>query len=322
MAKRDYYDVLGVNRSATDDEIKRAYRKLARQYHPDVNKDPKAPERFGEVQEAYDALSEPGKRKQYDQYGHLPPGVSPEMYESYRRAQQSGGPRGGPGPRTVSPEDFEFGAGTTQFGDVFDQLFGQRGPFNRQGGRRRHPGSDDAQRGPDVEYPVTLTFAQAARGTALSLQVNRGGAVEPLEFKIPAGVRDGQRVRVKGKGGHDGGTPGDLFVVISVTPHPFFRRDGLDITLDVPLSLYEALLGARLEVPTLDGPVTITIPPGTSSGAKLRIKGRGVKRGAEQGDQFCLIKIVVPKDLTDQEQAFVHDMQARHPLSPRKDVGW
>lgn len=318
MAKRDYYEVLGVAKSAPADEIKRQYRKLARQYHPDVNKEPKAAEKFAEVQEAYDVLSEEGKRKKYDQFGHAAPGaggVGPDMYEQFRRAQQGGGH----GPGGMRPEDLEgeFGG---QFGDIFGQLFGGGGPFGRGGGRRRHPAAPD--KGQDLEHPVTLTFEQAARGSTLPLRIDIGGHVETIDVKIPAGVKDGSRVRVKGKGDRSGTTPGDLFIVVSVTPHRFFKRDGLDILLDLPISLYEALLGTRVEVPTLDGPVTLTIPPGTSSGNKLRIKGRGVKRAAEVGDQFCVVKVIVPKNLTDEEQAFVHEMQKQHPLSPREDVGW
>jgi len=316
MAKRDYYEVLGVARTASADEIKRQYRKLARQYHPDVNKEPKASEKFAEVQEAYDVLSEEGKRKKYDQFGHAAPGmggVGPDMYEQMRRQRAAAGAGG------MRQEDLEAEFGG-QFGDIFDQLFGGGGPFGRQGGRRRHPAAPD--RGQDVEHPVTLTFEQAARGHSLPLHIDVGGHTETIDVKVPAGVKDGSRVRVKGKGDRSGSQPGDLFIVVSVTPHRYFKRDGLDVMLDLPISLYEALLGTRVEVPTLDGPVTLTIPPGTSSGSKLRIKGRGVKRAAEVGDQFCVVKVIVPKNLTDDEQAFVHQLQKSHPLSPREDVGW
>ncbi|MGN6628053.1 MAG: DnaJ C-terminal domain-containing protein [Tepidisphaeraceae bacterium] len=316
MAKRDYYEILGVKKDASADEIKRAHRKLARKLHPDVNKDKNASKEFAEVQEAYDVLSDVDKRKKYDQFGHAMAGGMPsggeDMYEQYRRAQQGGAGYGG----TVNPEDFqgEFGS---QFGDVFDQLFGGRGPFGRGGGRRKTP----EQRGGDVEYPVTLTFEQAARGTSLSLKINLGNSIENIDVKVPAGVKDGSRVRVRGKGERSQ-SPGDLFIVVSVTPHKYYKRDGLDVLLDLPISLYEAVLGTRATVPTLDGPVTLTIPPGTSSGAKLRIKGRGVKRAAEQGDQFCVIKIIVPKTLTESEQAQILEMQKHHPLHPREDLGW
>ena len=193
-----------------------------------------------------------------------------------------------------------------------------RGPFGRGGGRK----PPAAERGQDIEHPVTLTFEQAARGTSLSLRMNLGTSTESIDVKIPAGVKDGSRVRVRGKGDRSGGTPGDLFIVVSVTPHAYFKRSGLDINLDLPLSLYEALLGTGVTVPTLDGPVTIKIPAGTGSGAKVRIKGRGVKRGDETGDQFCVVKIVLPKNLTEAEQGQVAEMQKQHPLSPRDNVGW
>jgi DnaJ-class molecular chaperone len=309
MAKRDYYEVLGIARNASEDEIKKAYRKLARKFHPDVNKEAGASEKFAEVQEAYDVLSEPGKRKKYDQFGHAAAGVSPDVYEQMQRAHRARS-------QTVSPEDFSGG----QFGDIFDQLFGGSGPFHRQGGRRRHPAQP--ARGSDIEHPVTLTFEQAARGTTLPLRIDHGGQIETIDIRIPSGVKDHSRVRVRGKGDRSGNEPGDLFIVVSVNPHDYFRRDGLDILLDLPISLYESLLGTRVEVPTLDGRVTLTIPPGTSSGSKLRIKSRGIKRGSEQGDQFCVIRIIVPKDLSDDEQAFVHELARKHPIQAREKLAW
>jgi DnaJ-class molecular chaperone len=313
MAKRDYYEVLGIARTASADEIKRAHRKLARTLHPDVNKDPGASAKFAEVQEAYDVLSDVDKRKKYDQFGHAAAagvgGGADDLYEQFRRSQ------GGQG---VRPEDFGADPGG-QFGDVFDQLFGGRGPFGRAGGRKRHP---EQTRGTDIEHPVTLTFEQAARGTSLPLRLNLGHSVETIDVKVPAGVKDGSRVRVRGKGDRSGGTPGDLHIVVSVTPHQYYKRSGLDVLLDVPLSLYEALLGTRVTVPTLDGPVTLTIPPGTGSGAKLRIKGRGIKRAHDVGDQFCVIKIAVPKQLSEADKTIVAEWQQKYPLNPRENVGW
>ena len=316
MAKRDYYEVLGVPKSASADEIKKAHRRLARKLHPDVNKDAGTGAKFAEVQEAYDVLSDNEKKKKYDQFGHaMAGGGADDMYEQFRR-QQGGG---GPGGRAVRPEDFEAEYGGGQFGDVFDQLFGGRGPFGRAGGRKHHP---EATRGGDIEHPVTLSFEQAARGTSLSLRLNLGSSVETIDVKVPAGVKDGSRVRVRGKGDRSGGTPGDLHIVVSVTPHAYYRRSGLDVNLELPLSLYEAVLGASVTVPTLDGPLTIKIPPGTSSGAKVRLKGRGIKRGDEVGDQFCVVKIVLPKNLSDADKQQITDLQTRHPLNPRENIGW
>ena len=331
MAKRDYYDILGVPRSASSDDIKKAHRKLVRKYHPDVNKDNKqAEEKFKEAQEAYDVLSDPGKRRNYDQFGHAGVGASPgaggDPFEAFRRAQGGGG-----GPRTsrrpgggVTVEDFDFGAGP-EFDSIFEQLFGQRrgagagaGPYAR--GPR--PQAQPQPRGGDVEHPITLTFEQAARGTTLPLQITRDGQLETIDVKIPAGVKDGSRVRIRGKGGQGPGGSGDLYIVTKVNPHAYFRREGNDILLDLPLSVYEAIQGTRLEVPTLDGPVTLTIPPGTSGNAKLRIKGRGIARGDSQGDQYVLPRIILPKELDDDDRATLEKLQQKRPVNARGDVKW
>lgn len=317
MAKRDYYDVLGVSKNANADEIRKAYRKLVRQYHPDANRDnPKAAEKFNELQEAYDVISDPAKREKYNQFGHAPerPGMDPE---AFRRAQQQGGRsytwQAGPG---ATVEDFDFDTEGGGIGSIFEQFFGGGG--RRGGGRSRAP----ARRGADVEYPISLTFEQAARGVTLPLQINRGGKLETIEVKIPAGVKDASRVRIKGRGEQAGGEPGDLFIITTVQPHDYYRRDGLDILLELPVSLYEALNGAKVTVPTLDGPVTLTIPPGTNSHAKLRIKGRGIQRGPEQGDQFVIVRIVVPKELDAKDKKVIEELAAKHPLTPRADVKW
>jgi curved DNA-binding protein len=341
MAKRDYYEILGVPRTATADEIKKAHRKLVRKYHPDVNKDNKqAEDKFKEAQEAYDVLSEPGKRRNYDQFGHAGvaaggdpnAGAGGDPWEAFRRSQQGAGDgrgRGGsyqwraaPG---VSVEDAEG----TDFGDIFEQLFGSRGGGGAGrggpagfGGARSRP-RPEPQRGADVEHPVTLTFEQAARGTTIPLQINRDGRLETIDIKIPPGVKDGSRVRIRGKGQESaGGEQGDLYIVTRVQEHPYFRRDGLDILLDVPISVYEALLGTKVEVPTLEGKVTITIPPGTSSHAKLRIKGRGIERGEQKGDQLCVIKIIVPKGLDDEDKKLVRNLEQKHPINARADAPW
>ncbi len=344
MPKKDYYDILGVKRDASAEDIKKAHRKLVRKYHPDVNKNnADATEKFKEVQEAYDVLSEPGSRRNYDQFGHAGVGAggaaggpaAGDVWEAFRRAQQQGqggaggGGAGGqrgyrwqPGPN-VSVEDME---GMGDFGDIFEQLFGARGgaaagagPSGPRGPRPRPA----PQRGGDVEHPVTLTFAQAARGTSLPLQINRDGKLETIDIKIPPGVKDGSRVRIRGKGQDSpGGESGDLFIITRVLAHEYFRRDGLDILLDVPISLYEALVGTKVDVPTLDGSVTLTIPPGTSSHSKLRIKGRGIERGNEKGDQFVVIRIIVPKNLDDEEKAMLKKLQEKHPINARADLPW
>lgn len=322
MAKRDFYEILGVSRKASADELRKAYRKLVRQHHPDVNRNnPQAVEKFKEVQEAYDVLSDDAKRKDYDQFGH-----AGGQAEAFRRAQEAAGRGGGPrthtwqsGPGGATVEDFDFGdMGQEGLGSIFEQFFGMRGQNRRQPRGRAQP-----QKGADVEYPMSLTFEQAARGTSLSLQINRGGGrLESIDVKIPAGVKDGSRVRIKGKGEQHGGEPGDLFIITTIQPHAYYRRDGLDILLDLPISLYESLNGAKVTVPTLEGPVTLTIPPGTNSHAKLRIKSRGIQRGNEQGDQFVVIKIIVPKELDAEDQTMIDKLAAKHPINARADVKW
>ena len=339
MAKRDYYEVLGLSKSASADEIKKAHRKLVRQYHPDVTKnDPASAEKFKEVQEAYDILSDPTKRQQYDQFGHAGVGTAPppngDPFEAFRRAQQQGG-RGGRTTWRASPgvtvEEFDMNdfANSGDFGSMFEQLFGGRtGGAGGMGGaprggrasaRARRP---EPPRGSDIEHPINLTFEQAARGVTLPLQISRDGSVETIDVKIPAGVKEGSRVRIRGKGEQTGGEPGDLYIVVHVTPHPYFRREGLDIYLDVPLSAYEAMLGTKVTVPTLDGSVTVTIPPGTSSGAKLRIKGRGIERADEKGDQFVVIKVLVPRNLDADDKQQVEKLAKKHPIDARADVAW
>lgn len=329
MAKRDYYEILGVGKTASADDLKSAYRKLARKYHPDATKnDPKSTERFKEVQEAYDVLGDDNKRANYDQFGHAGVGAdtggsgAADPFEAYRRAQASQGGNGsrrawnaGPG---VSVEDFDFGAGG-DFSSIFDTLFGSRA---RSGGGRKRA-APAPERGQNIEHPATLTFEQAARGTNLPLQIERDGHTEVIDVKIPSGVKDGSRVRIKGRGYQpDGAPPGDLFIITRVTPHPYFRREGLDIYVDVPVSLYEALLGAKVEVPTLEGKLSLTIPPGTTGGSKLRIKGKGVHRGEEQGDQFVVLKTVMPKNLDDKEKEFFRRWGSQHPIDARADVPW
>ena len=362
MAKRDFYDILGVSKSADAAEIKKAHRKLARKFHPDVNKDdPRAAERFQEVQEAYDVLSDADKRKRYDQFGHggvggmgggSSGGGGSDPFDAFRRAQQAGGASraraapgggfggfggfggggggGGPGgvrAEDLSPQDLED-LKNGQFGDVFDQLFGTSGPFGRRGGRARPaPGDYAPARGArpadlNVEYPVGVDFADAAFGTTVPIKLNRGGQLESIDVKIPAGVKDGQRVRIKGRGNQSGGATGDLILIVSVKAHPYFRRDGIDVLLDVPISLYEALLGGKVEVPTLEGRVELTIPSGSSGGQKLRVKGQGMKRGEERGDQYVVLKVIVPKDLDPDDRAAIEAIRDKHPVNPRADVGW
>lgn len=307
MAKRDYYEVLGVSRSASTDEIKRAYRQLARKHHPDVNKDPDAAKRFAEVTEAYDVLSDKEKREAYDYLGHAGLGAGGPAGGGRQQAWTSG--------RGANVSDF-----FDRFGGInFEDLFG-----GARGGRARRPG-----RGEDIEYELALEFMQAVDGISTTVQVRRptetgGSAVETIEVKIPPGVHDGSRVRVKGKGGPGvaGGPPGDLYIVTRVKKHPYFRRDKWDIHVDLPVSAVEAMLGAKVEVPTLGGRATLTVPPGTCSGRRLRLKGKGVTnpKTAKPGDLYAVVRIVVPESLSERGRELVEQLAEAESFDPRSGL--
>jgi DnaJ-class molecular chaperone len=293
---KDLHKILGVSEDADADAIKKAYRKLAKQFHPDVTgNDKKKTERFKEINEAYDVLSDKEKRAAYLRLKNapvrsdgMPEGFDPEMF-----ARTFGGGRGGGGVQ------FNSGGGV-DLNDVFASLFGgdarARGGAN-WGGRPSRPAQ---ARGADMSGNVEVTFAEAALGTERSMRVGGGSKVEVV---IPPGVETGARMRVSGHGApapSKGGTPGDLYLDITVTPDKHLRRNEDDIELALPVSVSEAALGAKVQVPTVEGPVTVTVPPGTSSGAKLRLRGRGIKRNdGTRGDQICRIEIVVPKGVPD-----------------------
>jgi len=306
MAKRDYYDVLGVTRGVSDAEIKRAYRKLARKYHPDVNKSPGAVEKFKEATEAYEVLCDRKKRQMYDQFGH------------------AGGPRisGGPG---AGFQDFFSGggAGAQSFmgmglDDILQVLRG-RIPRSR---KRRRPRQENL----NIEQRVTLEFMEAALGTTVPLLLRRGDAgdtkTETIEVKIPPGVHEGSRIRARGQGLKHRRGKGDLYIIVSVKPHPFFTANGKDITVEVPISITEAALGAKVDVPTIDGMTTVTVPPGASSGQRLRLRKRGIETASGRGDQFVLIKIVVDKHISVKGRKLLEEFQSSQQSDPRKDAPW
>lgn len=295
MAARDYYEVLGIKRGATADEIKRAYRKLARQLHPDVNKAPDAAERFAEVQEAYDVLSDPEKRSQYDTFGRA--GVS----GAAGRARGGAGPGAGwPGGVHVETDIGDLG----DIGSVFDAFFGRtsaRTGSSRAGSRaHRAP-----RKGRDVRVVLAIDLETVFNGGKRTIRLREGDRDRTIEVSVPVGVSTGKTLRVRGEGEPDpGGERGDLLVEIHVRDHPLFRRGrpgkpddaDLDLWFDLPLSLWEAVNGARVQVPTLGGVVQLTIPGGTSSGKTLRLKGRGLSgRSGEKGDLYAVVQIVVPK---------------------------
>ncbi len=299
---REYYDILGVAKNASDEEIKKAYRNLARQYHPDRNPgDKQAETRFKEVQEAYDVLSDKAKRAQYDRFGKTGP---------------SAGPGGGPG-------GFEFhwggGGGDPQQMDpqeaaeLFRSFFGGgggAGPFAGGGAEeifnRARAGGRRAQRPAEAEAEVTVPFTIAATGGPLGLQVNG----KEISVKVPAGIEDGQTLRLQGQG--PGG--GDLLLKLHIGPHPYFRREGKNIILEAPLSVSEAVLGAKIDVPTLEGArLSVKVPAGTSSGARLRLRGKGIAGG----DQFIEIKIVAPAPRDARSQEIMEEFARLNPQDPR-----
>lgn len=330
MAKREYYEVLGVPRTATPDQVKSAYRKLARAYHPDVNKAKDAPARFKEATAAYEVLSDPQKRQMYDQFGsEVPPG--------FGAAGHGPGPRGGPRTRTYTWSPGQGGApfgGGGGFEDVFanspfagmslEELLASLGG-GRQGRRTRGAPAAPAPAGQDMEYPVTLDFMQAIRGTTTALQFEHpDGQVERIDVKIPPGVKEGSKIRVRGKGGLGPGGRGDLYILIHVREHPCFRRQDDDIYLDLPVSLAEAALGAEVTVPTIDGHAAVKVPACTSSGMQLRLRGRGAAdpKTGQRGDQYVAIKIVLPETLSPKGKQLVEEFAKSDPYDPRRKVRW
>jgi molecular chaperone DnaJ/curved DNA-binding protein len=297
---KDPYEILGVARSATHDEIKKTYRKLAKKYHPDVNKgDKAAEEKFKEVSQAYDVLGDEDKRKKYDRLGQWAEqgGFDPRSQPYRTYTWTSGGPGGsGGGP--------EF-----DMGDVFENIFG--GGFGgARGGRGRSSGGGSAraewpfeadaeqEASQDAHSTIEIGFEEAVHGTKRRIAITRNGHEDKIDVKIPAGIRDGGKIRIPGKGAGRG----DLYIQVKVSPHPSFWRMADDLYVSIPITVTEAALGASVRVPTLDGAVNLKIPPGTASGQKFRLKGKGVVHldHSGHGDQFAVIKIVVPPDLDEE----------------------
>jgi molecular chaperone DnaJ len=351
MAERTYYDILGVKKNASEEEIKKAYRKLARKYHPDVNPDDKAAEaKFKEISEAHGVLADKEKRDQYDRLGKEAFSFGGEG--PFRGGQ---GPFGGGG---GFPHGFEFDFG--QFGgggrgrgtrrtasaadvqDIFSEIFGHAGEDARFGRKARS--------GRDVEAETTIDFRDAIAGTTVSFSLskqrecpdcgglgNRGGNVcptchgsgvkpeqESVRVKIPAGVRDGQKIRLRGRGsaGTQGAPPGDLLVTIHIRPHPLFRREGDDIHIEIPITIGEALRGAEIEVPTIHGPVRAKIPAGTQGGQTFRLSGKGVPaaKGGKGGDHYYRVQIVVPKSVPAEALREIEAIEKAYDGHPRENL--
>lgn len=288
MEYKDYYEILGVGRTATAEEIRGAFRKKAREYHPDVAKDKvKGAEKFKEVNEAYEVLSDPAKRAKYDQMGRETPGGGFAWQGS---AGQAGMP---------DMEEFHFGG--TGYSDFFEHLFGGMagGGFRGPGGRRM------ARRGSDIEGDLMVPLEEALRGSVREVTLQRGGKTETYRVKIPAGVREGQRIRLAGKGesGRSGGEAGDLYLRVRLARHPDLRVEGCDLYADLEVAPWEAVLGASVPVPTLDGAVTLKIPAGSTAGQKLRLRGQGLPReDGGRGDLYAVLEIAVPDQVGPEEK--------------------
>jgi DnaJ-class molecular chaperone len=310
MTHKDPYDILGVSRQASQDEIKRTYRRLAKQYHPDRNPDNKESEtRFKEIQAAYEVLGDPDRRAQYDQYGAGGPRPDFQTWTTGRQTPFEG-------------VDFDFGS-AGDLSSIFEQFFRRpsRGARSRPSARRPAP------RGTDLEHTIELSFEEAARGTSREVRLAAGGSKgesERIEFRIPAGVTNDQRIRIKGKGHEGPGGRGDLMIRCRVRPHPYFRRDGNDIVLDLPLSVAEALRGAKIDIPTLDGTTRMTVPPGTSGGTKLRLRGKGISapRASAPGDMYVIARVVVPKELSPRAAELLEELARELDQRPRERLGW
>lgn len=345
---RDYYEVLGVKPGASASEIRAAYKKLARKHHPDANKGSKSSEEsFKEVSEAYQVLNDPQKRRQYDAMRSMGGGGAGGPFPG-GYGQTAGGaagwwPFGGGG----SSRRVDFGAeGFPDLGSIFSDLFG-----------RSAPGGAGQRRGSDLELTAALEFLEAAQGTTIKAPVARhvtcpacggsgaaasssqgaracprcGGegverASETITVRIPPGAQDGARVRVAGKGdaGVRGGPPGDLYLVLRIKPHRFFRREGSDLILEAPLSFAEAAFGASIEVPTLSGHAVLTVPAGTKSGQRLRLRGKGLpsKDGKSRGDLIVVALIVPPRKLNARMKELVRELDQLDNGDPRRDLDW
>ncbi|MGH7131387.1 MAG: DnaJ C-terminal domain-containing protein [Phycisphaerales bacterium] len=327
----DYYATLGVSRTASAEEIQRAYRGLARKLHPDINKEPGADAKFKEVGEAYEVLKDPEKRKLYDQLG--------ENWKSGQDFRPPPGWKGGGGPRSRtrqgprsasgSAPDFDFsgfggGGGGSSFSDFFNSIFGGSGGSPFTGGGFQD-GFSHAQQPRNDEARLELSLEDAARGATRRLTVTGydadGNPTErTIDVKIPPGTPDGSVIRLAGQGQPDpmGGPPGDLLLRIALKPDERFGIDGSNLTTTLPVAPWEAALGAKVDVPTLDGPVTVTIPPGTSSGQKLRVRGKGLtRRGMPTGDLIVEVRIAVPKNLSDAERALYQQLAQSSTFRPR-----
>ncbi|MSO67794.1 MAG: J domain-containing protein [Pseudolabrys sp.] len=323
---RDPYEILGVSKGATEAEIKSAYRRMAKKLHPDANKhDPKAASRFAELNAAYEIAGDDNKRKAFDR-GEIDAEGKPRFQGFKGHGAQ---PRGGFGPGASHFESFNFGpdgfqrrgGGGFQGGGGFEDIL--RGMFGNaaRGGARAQFEPEEfgaAGAGQDLQASLTITLAEAAKGTKTRVHLPTG---KDIEVKIPAGIASGQAIRLKGQGWPSAaGKAGDALITVNVAPHPVFTPDGADLRLDLPITLYEAVLGAKVRVPTLDGAVELAIPSGTDSGRTFRLKGKGLKAKAATGDLLATVRIVLPERADDELKELMRKWREQKPYDPREDL--
>jgi len=329
---QDYYETLGVSREASQEEIQKAFRKLARKHHPDVSSSPEAEEKFKQINEAYEVPRDPERRKRYDALG-----------ANWQAGQEFTPPPGWENIFTFGRGDrgrgatFQFGSlGGTGFSDFFEMLFGGGGDLGEMFGReapraeRRGAGADWAMPGQDAEADIMVTLEEAHHGAKrkISLQVEEPGPdgrarrnTRTYDVKIPKGVTDGTRIRLSGQGGAGvgGGKRGDLYLRVRIANHPVFEREGHDLTVEIPLAPWEAALGTKVEVPTLEGKVKMTVPAGTQGGQRLRLRGKGLaKRDGTPGDLFAQIQITVPEKLSPRERELYEALARESSFDPRQ----
>ena len=343
---KDYYKVLGVSKGATADEIKKAYRKLAKEHHPDANKNnPSAEDKFKEIGEAYEVLKDPDKRKKYDQLG--------SNWKAYSRGSSAGWPgagqwqnanNAGGGSYNYSGRGFDFNEMGGDFSDFFEMFFGRgsgqkfsgfsdiggkqasgQSTGSRQSNRTGWRSKRAAEKGQDIESKITITLRESFMGTERSLRLQTSeGKTRNINVKIPKGIKDGGKIRITAEGAKSssGGEPGDLFLIVEISKHHFFTRDENDLRCEIPVTIKEAILGASIDIPTFAGPVSIKLPPGTQSGKALRLKGKGMPhiKSSEFGDLYAKIKVVIPEILTDEQKKYFEEFSKSYNENPREKI--
>ena len=338
MDYKDYYKVLGVEKNASQDDIKKAYRKLARKFHPDANpNNPAAEEKFKGIGEAYEVLKDPEKRSRYDQLG--------SNWKQFSRAGAGG--QGWPGGAGQTAYTYDFSGGDfgfndlgSGFSDFFEMFFGRGsnerfssfssrsgrggGSQTKQDRRSFWRNSGAAQKGQDYQYNLTITLREAYFGTQRVINLQKGGKVRTVNIKVPKGIKDGGKIRVKGEGGSGprGGESGDLYLLVNISPHNFFVRRDDDLYCEIPVTIKEAMFGAKIDLPTFEGRISVKLPPNTQTGKNLRVKGKGMPKlkSSEYGDLYIKIKVTLPSNLTVEQKRHLEEFAKVYNENPRQNI--